>query len=145
MNRLLNLIRIPALVAGILIFVSAHAGESKTMAGVYIGEQPGAYLQNRLSSKTAMMFSAYATNQDYWLNADLKYYLGDYADSVYLAGGLTYAKQAGLPSETVYRAGSGLEAHSEGGIVYGIGATLWWAQNWVEPIVRGGIYIAYYR
>jgi len=145
MNRLLNLIRIPALTAGILFSVSAHAGESDSMAGVYIGEQPGAYLQNRLSRKTAMMFSASAINQDYWLNADFKYYLGDYADSVYFASGLTYAKQAGLPSETVYRAGGGLEAHGEGGVVYGIGATLWWGQSWVEPIVRGGIYIAYYR
>ena len=118
---------------------------SDELVGVYVGEQPGAYIQNQWSSTTAYMFSAYAVNSDYWVNADIKRYLGMYADSVYINAGLTYARTENYPAEIVYRAGGGWEFGSESGTVFGLGATVWWNEAWVQPIVRGGIYVAFRR
>ena len=52
------------------------------------------------------------------MSGDLKYYLGDYANSMYLTGGLTYAQQQGYPSETYFRAGAGWEFATQGNVVY---------------------------
>jgi hypothetical protein len=144
-NKRRKIISMPILVLGMLFFASAQVHAEDNLAGVYVGEEVGPYLQNRLSSRTAMMFSLTAVNSDYWVSGDLKYYLGDYANSVYLTGGLTYAQQQGYPSETYFRAGAGWEFATQGSLVYGVGATAWWNQTWSQPIVRGGIYIAYYR
>ena len=133
------------LVVGMLIFVPMQAQAEDNLAGLYVGEEVGPYFQNRLSSRAAMMFSLTAVNSDYWMSGDLKYYLGDYANSMYLTGGLTYAQQQGYPSETYFRAGAGWEFATQGNMVYGVGATAWWNQSWSQPVVRGGIYIAYYR
>ena len=138
-------INMPILVLGMLFIGPMPAHAEDNLAGVYVGEEVGPYLQNRLSSRTAMMFSLTAVNSDYRVSGDLKYYLGDYANSVYLTGGLTYAQQQGYPSETYFRTGAGWEFATQGNVVYGVGATAWWNQSWPQPIVRGGIYIAYYR
>jgi len=135
----------PIVAVGMLLLGSTSAIAEDNLAGVYVGEQSGPYFQNRLSSRTGMMFSLTAVNSDYWVSGDLKYYLGDYANSVYLSGGLTYAQQQGYPSETLYRAGGGWEFATEGNVVYGVGATAWWSQSWPKPVIRGGIYIAFYR
>lgn len=135
----------PIVVVGMLFSSLTTASAEDNLAGVYVGEQSGPYLQNRLSSRTAMMFSLTAVNSDYWVSGDLKYYLGDYANSMYLTGGLTYAQQQGYPSETYYRAGGGWEFATGSNVVYGVGVTSWWNQSWAQPIVRGGIYIAFYR
>lgn len=128
-----------------LISVSVQAEGDGDLAGVYVGEQPGAYIQNQTSPKTAVLFSAQSVNSSYWVSADIKYYLGQYADSVYLSGGLTYAKEEGYSAEMIYRTGGGWEFSTKGRAVYGAGVTVWWNETWVEPIVRAGIYIAYYR
>jgi len=135
----------PIVLIGMLFSPMPPVFGEDNLAGVYVGEQSGPYLQNRLSSKMAMMFSLTAVNSDYWLSGDLKYYLGDYANSMYLTGGLTYAQQQGYPSETYFRAGGGWEFATESNVVYGVGATAWWSQSWPQPVVRGGIYIAFYR
>ncbi|MGW8247078.1 MAG: hypothetical protein ACWGOV_03125 [Acidiferrobacterales bacterium] len=135
----------PIVAVGMLFFNMATVFAEDNLAGVYVGEQSGPYLQNRLSSRTAMMFSLTAVNSDYWVSGDLKYYLGDYANSMYLTGGLTYAQQQGYPSETYLRAGGGWEFAAGSNMVYGIGATAWWSQSWPQPVVRGGVYIAFYR
>lgn len=134
-----------ALLAGTLFCTSMQVQAEDNLAGVYVGEQAGPYMQSRLSSKTAFMFSAAVSNSSNWLSADIKYYLGDYADSVYVTGGLTYAEEQGFPPETFYRAGAGWEIATEGRVVYGLGVSAWWNQTWPQPVVRGGIYIAYYR
>ena len=128
-----------------LVSGAAGAQDSAGLVGVYVGEQPGAYLQNQMSSSSAYMFSAYSVNSDYWVSADIKYYFGDYADSIYVNGGITYAREQGLPAETVYRAGGGWETKTEGNVVYGASATVWWNETWPEPLIRGGVYIAYFR
>ena len=128
-----------------LMPLTSNAQEESDLVGVYVGEQPGAYMQNRMSARTAYLFSAHSVNSDYWVNADVKYYIGDYADSVYINGGVTFAKEQGFPAETIHRAGGGWEVHTENHTVYGVGATLWWNSAWPEPIVRGGIYVAFYR
>jgi hypothetical protein len=135
----------PTIVFGILFLCPPQVSAEDNLAGVYVGEQSGPYLQSRLSSRTAMMFSLTAVNSDYWVSGDLKYYLGDYANSIFLTGGLTYAQQQGYPSETYYRAGGGWEFATETNVVYGIGVTTWWNQSWSQPVVRGGIYVAFYR
>ena len=145
LNKRSKIFSMPMLVVGMLIFVPMQAQAEDNLAGLYVGEEVGPYFQNRLSSRTAMMFSLTAVNSDYWVSGDLKYYLGDYANSMYLTGGLTYAQQQGYPSETYFRAGAGWEFATQGNMVYGVGATAWWDQSWSQPVVRGGIYIAYYR
>jgi hypothetical protein len=145
LNKRSKIISMSKLVFGMLIFSPLWAHAEDNLAGLYVGEEVGPYFQNRLSSRTAMMFSLTAVNSDYWVSGDLKYYLGDYANSMYLTGGLTYAQQQGYPSETYFRAGAGWEFATQGNMVYGVGATAWWNQSWSQPVVRGGIYIAYYR
>jgi hypothetical protein len=148
MEKRINYIKIismPTVLLGMLFLCLSQARSEDSLTGVYVGEQVGPYMQNRLSSRTAMMFSLTAINSDYWISGDLKYYLGDYANSVYLTGGLSYAQQQGYPSETYYRAGGGWEFATESNVVYGAGATAWWNQTWPQPVVRGGIYIAFYR
>ena len=135
----------PIVVIGMLLSLSMPASAADNLAGVYVGEEVGPYFQSRLSSRVAMMFSLSFVNSDYWASGDVKYYLGEYANSMYLLGGLTYVQQQGYPSETLFRAGAGWEFATEGSVVYGVGATAWWDQTWSQPVVRGGIYIAFYR
>jgi len=133
------------LMSSLLVVCAQSAQAEDNLAGVYVGEQSGPYYQSRLSSRTAVSFALTAVNSDYWVSGDLKYYLGDYANSIYITGGLSYANQQGYPSETYYRAGGGWEFATQGNVVYGFGFSTWWNQNWVQPVVRGGIYIAFYR
>lgn len=124
---------------------TASAQDNADLAGVYVGEQPGAYMQNRMSSRAAYLFSAHAINSDYWVSADIKLYLGDYADSIYVNSGITHAREQGFPAQTIYRVGGGWEIKTEGHTVWGVGSSVWWNEAWPEPVVRSGIYIAFYR
>jgi len=121
------------------------SADQEELVGVYAGEQPGAYVQNRWNDSTAYMFSVYAVNSAYWVNTDIKRYLGSYADSLYVNAGLTYASAENQAAEIVYRAGGGWDFATESGAVYGLGATVWWSEAWVQPIVRGGVYVAFRR